>query len=277
MMDVRRQTRDVKTEYTTQNIKFFLSFSLGSWLLVLGSLLFALTTSCVTTSNIEDAKQAEVHYKIGISYLTEQRLHDASIEFQKALSLNPQDKYSFNALGLISQRFGKYGEAISYFKQALSIDPNYSDALNNLGVTHMEMGKWDEAIDYFRMALKNPLYTTPDKAFSNMGYALYKKGDYPEAADALKKAVIRNPYSPQALYVLGLVQAKLGEDSQAIESLKRAVAISPEYMDAHWELGNAYIRAGDKEQAVEHFKAVADRSDDPLRRREALQYIEELK
>lgn len=275
MREHRAQSTEHKaqtTEHRMLSTNFF-----PSLVCILCSVLCCLNLSCVTTSHIEDAKQADVHYKIGISYLTEQRLHDASIEFQKALSLNPQDKYSLNALGLISQGFGKYGEAISYFKQALSIDPSYSDAVNNLGVTHMEMGSMDEAIGYFQAAVRNPLYATPEKAFSNMGYALYRKGDYPEAADALKKAVIRNPYSPQALYVLGLVQVKLGEDNQAIESFKRAVTITPEYIDAHWELGNAYIRTGDKEQAMEHFKTVLDRSSDPLKRRDALQLMEELR
>lgn len=241
---------------------------------ILYSLLFM---SCVTTSDIEDVRSAEVHYKLGISYLAEQRLSDAFIEFQKAIKLNPEDKNSLNALGLVSTEFEKYDDSISYYKRAIAIDPNYSEAMNNLGITYTRMENWDEAINYFKMALKNPLYITPDVAYSNMGYAFYKIGDYINAQDALKKALLRAPDNPQALYILGLVHVKLGKDDTAIEEFKKVIAIASDYIEAHWELANAYHRVGNKEKAVEYFRVVFENSKDYKRRKEALQYIEILR
>lgn len=241
------------------------------------SLFTVLLVSCATTPDIEDIKRAEVYYKLGISHLIGGRLADAFIEFQKAIKLNPKDKDSLNALGLISTEFEKYDEALSYYRQAIAIEPNYSEAMNNMGVTYVRMERWDEAIEYFRMALKNPLYPTPERAYTNMGYAFYKKGDYVNAMSAIKNALVRYPDFPRALYVSGLIHVKLGNDNQAIEEFKKAVAVDLEYIEGHWELGSAYLRVGDKKKAIEHFKVVFEKSDDIKRRKEALEYIELLK
>jgi len=233
--------------------------------------------SCASAPTAEDLKNAEVHYKIGMSHWTEQRLHDASIEFQKAINLNPKDKFSLNALGLLNTEFEKYEEAVSCYKRAIAIDPNYSDAMNNLGATYVRIRKWDEAINYFKEALKNPLYSTPEMAYSNMGWAFYNQNDYISAADALKKALLRNPDIPRANYILGLVYVKLGEDNKALEQFKRAVSLASDYTDAHWELANAYLREGDNEKALRHFRAVVNSGGTEARVRQAQQYIEQLK
>lgn len=235
-----------------------------------------LFVSCATTPDIGDIKKAEVYYKLGISYLTEKRLHDAFIEFQKAIKLNPQDKGSLNALGLINTEFEKYEEAASYYRRAIATDPNYSEAINNLGVTYIRMEQWDKAIDSFRMVLENPVYPTPEWAYSNMGYAFYRKGEYIDALNALRNALKRDPRFPQAIYIVGLVYVKLGKDNLAIEEFRKAVEIMPDYIDAHWELANAYLRVGNNTKALEHFKVVA-KGDGDKRSKEASRYIELLK
>jgi len=241
------------------------------------SVLCVLFFACATTPKVENVKKAEAHYKLGVSHLVKGQLHEAFIEFQKAIQLNPKDKNSLNALGLISTEFKKYEESIDYYTRAISIDPNYPEAMNNLGVTYVRMNKWDEAIKYFKMALKNPLYATPERAYSNMGYAFYKKGDYLNAINTLKEAIVRYPEFPRPIYVLGLVYMKLGKADVAIDNFKKAVALDSKYTDAHWELANAYLRVGNKEEAVKHFKIVAESGSDDERSKEALQYIDLLR
>jgi len=257
-----------------KNLKFFKVCVLCSAFCALCSVLCVLLSACATTPDIEDIKKAEAYYKLGVSYLNTNKLKDASIEFQKAISFNPKDKYSLNALGLISARFKEYDKAISYYKRAISADSSYSEALNNLGVTYLEMEKWDEAINYFKKALENPLYETPEKAYSNIGYALYKKGDYIGALNLLSDTIKKYPRSPQVSYVLGIAYMKTGKIQDAIEKLNSAVNALPNYIDARWELANAYLMIGDKRKAMEHFKIIADISSDDERRKKALKYIE---
>ena len=126
--------------------KILLKFCVPSALLrtSLCSVLCGLFLACATTPTVEDLKKAEAYYKLGVSYLNENKLRESFIEFQKAISLNQEDKYSLNALGLISTRFKEYDKAINYYKRAISIDLHYSEAMNNLGVTYLEIENWDE-------------------------------------------------------------------------------------------------------------------------------------
>ena len=231
-------------------------------------------SACATVKDSEKAKQAEVHNKMGDNYFNSGKLNEAYTEFQKAILLDPKNKEALNRLGHISALFRKYNEAISFYQHALEVDPNYSEAMNNLGVVYLEVENWDKAVKYFKAALNNPLYTSPEKAYLNMGYAYYKKGEYPKAEDSIKEALLRTPVFPMANYTLGLVYVKKKDDIAAIEEFKKAVGIMPDYMDAHWELANAYLRTGEKNEALKHFRIIARKDSDIKRSREALEVIE---
>jgi type IV pilus biogenesis/stability protein PilW len=241
---------------------------------ILSCLFLILVSACASTLTEEDRNQSDLHNKLGISYLSNGHLNEAYVEFQKAIKLDPDNKEALKELGYISTRFAKYDEAISYYTQAISVDPYYSEALNNLGVVYIEMENWDEAIRNFKSALGNPIYSTPEKAYSSMGYAYYKKGDYIEAKKALEEALIRNPIFSPALYTMGLVFIELDDDRSAIAELKKVIGIMPFHVDAHWEIANAYLRAGDSTKALEHFTVVAENEKNTRRSREASQYID---
>ena len=233
--------------------------------------------SCVTAPPEKDTKEAEAHNKLGYSYFNAGKISEANLEFQKAIQLDPHNKEALNQLGYISALYKKYDDAIVYYKRAISVDPNYSDAMNNLGVVYLDLENWDEAIKYFKEALKNPLYRNPEKAYTSMGYAYYRKGEYPLAVSVLKDALMRNPLFSLANFTLGLVYVKLGNDAAAIEEFKKVIGIMSEDMNAHWELAHAYLRTGDRDKSLKHFRIVAEKDHDINRSREALEYIELLK
>ena len=233
--------------------------------------------SCAAISNPEYIKQADTHNKIGRTYLNNGQLNEASIEFQKALKLNRNSKEALNYLGYVHARFKKYDDAISYYKRAIAVDPDYSDAMNNLGTVFLDLENWDEAIKSFNAALRNPIYRSPDKAHLSKGYAYYKKGDYINAENAIKEALMLNPVFPLAMYTLGLVYIELDRDDEAIKEFKKAIGIMPDYVDAHFEIAKIYLRSGRKSKALKHFTEVVDADGDIEKRREALMYIELLK
>ncbi|MEN8263401.1 MAG: tetratricopeptide repeat protein [Nitrospirota bacterium] len=234
-------------------------------------------SSCATTESRKDIIKAETHSKLGHAYMNKGQLNDAFVEFHKSIRLNPENKRSLNFLGYISTKFKNYDDAVSYYKRAIAIDPDYSDAINNLGVAYAEIKNWDEAIKQFKSALGNPLYKTPERAYSNLGYAYYQKGAYTDAEEALEEALLRNPVLPRAFYILGLIYVKFHENESAIKEFIKAIGIMPYYMEAHWELANAYLRSGENEKALAHFNVVAEQDNNLDRSREALEYLELLK
>jgi type IV pilus biogenesis/stability protein PilW len=233
--------------------------------------------SCATSPSEEDIRTAEALKRLGSSYLTGGNLNSAYVEFQKSIELNPRDKETLNYLGYVSARFGKLDEAIEYYRKAIAVDPDYADAINNLGVIYVRLGRWDEAVESFRAAIQKPTYQYAEGAYTNMGYAYYRKGDYQAAEKALREALIRNPISPRAMLVLGLVYEKLGREDDALDQFMKVLGVMPDYLDAHWELANLYMRQGKKAKALKHFRVVAEKDESPERVRRASEFINKLK
>lgn len=236
-----------------------------------------LLSSCETTPDPNSISNPEVHFKLGIAYLKRKDLNRAYIEFQEAIRLDPLHKESLNYLGYVSHLFKKYDESISYYKRAIAVSPDYSDAINNLGVVYVDTGEIDKAIDSFQKALANPLYRTPEQAFSNLGYAYYRSGDYESAEKALNNALLRRPSFPRAMYILGLVHVKRDNDHLARKTFIRAIGIDPDYFDAHWELAELYMREGSRAKALKHFRIIEERGDSYERKKEATERINSLK
>jgi type IV pilus biogenesis/stability protein PilW len=234
-------------------------------------------TACATTPNIKDINKAEAYNKLGLSYLQDGQINKAYVKFQKAIMLNPKNKETLNYLGHINTRFKKYDEAISFYKRAISVDPVYSDAMHNLGILYLEIEKWDEAISTFTDALDNPLYNSPERSYTSMGYAYYMKGDHQKAENALGEALMRAPVYPFANYTLGLVYVKLSDDKKATKEFMTAIAINPEYINAHWELAQIYLREGANAKALKHLEIVAEKDRDLERSRVAIDQIDKLK
>ncbi|UCE72590.1 MAG: tetratricopeptide repeat protein [Nitrospiraceae bacterium] len=243
------------------------------WSLIAALFISFVLIACSTTPDAQSMARAEAHNKLATSYINNDQLNNAFVELQKSLQLDPQNKETLNSLGYISARFKKYDEAVSYYEKAIALDPQYSFARNNLGVAYLEMGQWDQAIEQFESALVNPTYGTPERAYTNMGYAYYKKGDYLNAESVLKEAETRNPTFILAMYRLGLVYKELGDDAAAIAELDRALKVAPDYLDARWELAQAYLRTGDNEKALLQFEKIAEQASDSQMGLDAQEFI----
>ena len=143
-------------------------------------LVFFITVSCGTSQEKKD--RAVAHYKLGQSELRAGKTQQAFIRFHEALQVDPRNAEVHHALGYINMTIGEYAKAEKNIKEAVAIKSDYSEAWNTLcSLYHLYMGKHDQALRACEKALANPLYTTPEKAFYNLGRIHYKKGNYQKA------------------------------------------------------------------------------------------------
>jgi type IV pilus biogenesis/stability protein PilW len=196
-------------------------------------------SSCATTG--ENIHKANAHYKIGVSYFNENKIQPAFVEFQKAIELNPDDKYALDALGLVYLKLEDFQKAQESFIKAVNIDPDFSEALNNLGVTYTKIGKWSEAVDSFKKALKNPLYKTPENSYYNLGNAYYRLGLIDDAIDAYNEVIKRMQDFHLPYYGLALCYNAKGQYGDASSAITRAIELDPVYK-------------GNKDKAMEDLK-----------------------
>jgi len=198
--------------------------------LFLTLILMPFICSCATVVTESESQKASAYYKIGVGHLSENKIQQAFVEFQRAYELNPNDKEVLNAIGIIYLGyFDETQKAIDFFHKAIRVDPEYSEAYNSLGYAHEKLGQYDVAIPYYKKALANLLYANPAKAFVNMGRAYYRTGRYDEAATAFKEAIKRAPGLDLPYLGLALCYNATGKYGDASTAMSRAITLNPLY------------------------------------------------
>ncbi len=195
-------------------------------------------TACAGLSGEERLERSTAHYQLGVSYLNENNIQPAFVEFQKSLEYNPDNKETLNAVGLIYLlKLDDYPKAVDFFQKAIKQDENYAEAWNNLGSAYEKVGKFSNAVEAYKTALKNPFYRSAEKAFYNLGRAYYRMGKFNDAVDAYTESVRRYSDFYPPYYGLALSYNALRRYGDAATALKKALELDPNYK-------------GDKEKAI---------------------------
>ncbi len=162
-----------------------------------------------------ESRRAQIHTELGAGYFGMGKLGVALEELNTAISADSKYAPAYNILGLVYMELREYDKADESFKRSLSIDSSNSDTHNNYGWFLCQRNRVDEAIGYFMNALKNPLYSTPEKAYLNAGQCSLKKGDDKGAEDFFLRAIKFQPAPPHALYYLADIQFRRAKYNDA--------------------------------------------------------------
>jgi Tfp pilus assembly protein PilF len=228
-------------------------------------LCFMIVLCSCSTLHTADNQRAKAHFQLGMSYMNDNNIQPAFVEFQKAMELDPENKEVLNMLGIIYlAKLENYTEAIKYFKKAMDVDSDYSEAANNLGMAYERAGQLDESVRAYKTALSNPMYRNAEKAFSNLGGVYYRMKKYNESIDAYKESLRRYPDFHLPYYGLALCYNSLNQYGDSAAALTRAIELDPNYK-------------GDRDKAEEDFRnrkmfAMGDEEKDFLDWLEILNY-----
>ena len=133
--------------------------------------LLAALTAC---SGVEEKKAADYNSELGVRYLQQGRLKLADEKLRKSLVQNPNSAQSNHYFALLQQRLGINEQASLHFKKAIKITPQDPELRNNYGSFLCKTNKPQAAVTQFLAAIKNPLYSTPEFAYTNAGICLRK-------------------------------------------------------------------------------------------------------
>lgn len=168
-----------------------------------------LTLSLMSCSNGVKTKEASnYNADLGIRYLQKGRLKLANEKLMKAIKQNPRSAKSNHYFALLQKKLGDDTKANQYFLKAIRLSPKDSELRNNYGSFLCENGKASKAVKQFLLAVKDPLYSTPEFAYTNAGVCLSKVHNNREAEKYLRLALKKEKNFPAAL----LEMAKLFYD-----------------------------------------------------------------
>jgi len=182
-------------------------------------LLIALLQACVSADSKEqqtrNEKASAVNVQLGIGYLQQNNLEVASEKLTKALRQNPNSPAANNAYAILQDRLGQTELAGEYYKKATELDPKDAGAANNYGRFLCMNGRELESEKYFKRALDNPLYSTPEVAYTNAAICLLRVQEVEPAKKYLLRALAERSDFSTALMALGGLYFDQGDYADA--------------------------------------------------------------
>ncbi len=189
--------------------------------LVLASLLLSACSGQVKKAE-NKSKAADYNADLGVEYLRNGRLQLANDKLLKALEQKPDLAKAHHYFALLQQRLKQNNKAQHHFKKAIDLDPKDPELRNNYGSFLCGTNRYQAAIKQFLIAIKDPLYRTPEYAYTNAGICSYKSNQPNKAEKYFRLALDKRPNFSSALLQL----AKLYEGKN---DLKRAHAFLSRY------------------------------------------------
>ena len=180
------------------------------------------------------SRLAELYTQLGIGYLREGKYDIASRRLNRALELEPKYAAAHHAMALLQEQLKQTKESELHYRRAIELDPADSEALNNYGRFLCTQGRLDEAEARFLTAVDNPLYETPQAAFSNAGVCLYQAGNLDRAETYLRQALQADPKLPTALLTMAELSLAKERHLPARAYLQRYLEVAPHSPRSLW-------------------------------------------
>jgi type IV pilus assembly protein PilF len=188
----------------------------------------------VDAQKAEAFNRAKIHTELAATYFDRGQHAIALEELKEAFNIDPAYGPAYNIAGLVNMELNDDPQAEKNFQQALKIDPQDSDAHNNYGHFLCSRGRGAEGIPHFEAALKDPLYTTPQKALANAGVCARRMNNDKAAEEYFVKALRIEPGNAVSLYHVADIHYKRGQLAEARTFLARQLEVAAATPEALW-------------------------------------------
>lgn len=222
------------------------------------ALLLCALTACTGAQNkpktLDDIQDADWYYQSGAGYFEGKQVPLAIRDLHIALDKDPKHVQAHYLLGYIYMGRRQYNKSVQHFKAALDQEPNFHDAINSLGAAYLALGRWHEALELFERLIEEPLYTSPELAHNNAGWAYYNLKEYSQALQHFQMSVFLKPQFCLGYNNLGLAQVATKQPQEAVRSYRKAIELCPaNYAEPHFHLAKVYQDYGEMAEARAHF------------------------
>ena len=140
--------------------------------------------------------------QLGLGYLQQGNLVVAKEKLERALRESPRSPKVHSAMGLLYERLGDPKRADEEYRTALRYAPKDPEVANNYAVFLCKSDRTEEGVKYFLEAARNPLYRTPEAAYTNIAVCLRAAHRDEEAKENLQRALSVKPNFAEAAYQL---------------------------------------------------------------------------
>jgi type IV pilus assembly protein PilF len=173
----------------------------------------------------EDA--ARINVRLGLEYMRQGQLAVAQEKIDKALQQNPRDVGVQLGAGLLYEQLREPKVAAKHFREAVRLDPKNPDAHNALGAFLCRVGESKKGEEAFLAAARNPIYRTPEVAYTNAAVCARKDGRLDKSEEYLRLALAQRKSYAEALIQMAGVSFERGNLLQARAFVERYLGAAP--------------------------------------------------
>lgn len=198
-------------------------------------LMLALAVAMVASANVAAKKDVvgsrqmssagRTNMGLALSYLRTGDLKSALDYAGKANRTDSNASEVHTMLGMIYDRVNDQSKAQSEYQRAVSLAPTDGDTLNAYGAYACGQRKFDVADEQFNKALADPFYRQPEQSLFNAGKCAQNAGQLAKAEGYLRRALVKSPDHPDALFSLAEVELAQGQPMDARAFIQRRESI----------------------------------------------------
>jgi type IV pilus assembly protein PilF len=198
---------------------------------------------CVTTrsTHLSDphaqADAAADNVQLANEYMQEGNLARAKEKLDRAMQEDPSNPNVHSVYGLFYERINDQKKAEGEIREAMRLAPGDPGQLNFYGVYLCRQRRVDEGVTKMLQAATNPLYRTPEAAYSNIGVCLLTVHRDDEAESAFRRALAARPDFADAAYRLAdldLAHGRAIEARNRVEKFLGQFNPTPELLLVGW-------------------------------------------
>ncbi|MCD4782354.1 MAG: tetratricopeptide repeat protein [Candidatus Eremiobacteraeota bacterium] len=216
----------------------------------------------ITHSQFLAQKEAQAHNLIGMELLRENKLKDASMEFQLAVEKDPYLVEAHMNLGKALGDIGEYKKARASYREVLKLNPKSTQPHTLMGDLYRLEERRDDAIYEYKEASR---IEPSNISIRNQLALLYsQKGDILRAIDEYQRILTVKPDNLEAHRQLGYLLMSIGRNEEAVREFEWVLQMDPDDDTVYQVLGNLYLKVGRLRNAEEILQtSLSFNPDDP--------------
>lgn len=193
----------------------------------------------------------EIHYQLGINYLAQKEYVEAENAFQKAVDLDPKQRWYWNGLYDVHYQTKEYEKAIVIVEKLVTFDANMKEDLASL---YMNTQQFDKAKIVINDIESKGTLTKAMESYQ-MQIQSMQKGNKPNVSD-LVEAIKNNPKAEQNYIDLIYAYSVSNQEDKAFQTALLLEKELPNSDLAHVSLVKFHIQANDISKATDSYKRV---------------------
>jgi type IV pilus assembly protein PilF len=183
------------------------------------------------------ADAAADNVQLAMAYIQQGNLARAKEKLDRAMQEDPSNANLHSVYAMFYERINDQKKAESEFREALRLAPGDPGQMNFYGGYLCRQRRVDEGVTKLMQVATNPLYRTPEVAYTNIGVCLLTVHRDEEAETAFRRALAARPDFAEAAYQLAdteLVHGRALEARDRIDKFLKQYSPTPDLLLLGW-------------------------------------------